>query len=184
MKKIILVFIAVTIQSFAQSLLLHGVMPTDQNYRSVSVLYTYNAADSTYNAVPGTTFSLSSTSFTSGSYGYASKVDTLSDVSDTLLFNFGKQFTTQKFKVYSASGDTLALQVYSDGLDKWSSAGTGVYKSWNGSIVASNSIVIPAATTAVFYINDTHIGNIRFLWYYGLDKTDRTMPIEFIGENK
>jgi len=131
-----------------------------------------------------TPFSLSSTSFTNGSFSYASEVDTLSDVSDTLLFNFGKQFTTQKFKVYSASGDTLVLQIYSDGLSKWGSAGTGVYKSWNGSIVASNLIVIPAATTAVFYINDTHVGNIRFLWYYGLDKTGRKLPIEFIGENK
>jgi len=162
-------------------------MPTDQNYRSVSVLYTYNAADSTYNAVPGTTFSLSSTSFTSGGFSYASQLDSISG-DDTASFTFANQYRSVFISLRDTSGgsalvDSVIVEVYHTKFATWSSKAIGLYRQYDAQTIGGDVVVPGNGEIKKYWLLDEYPYSVRVRWYYGANKSGRVHYITFSGAN-
>ena len=184
MRKIFLLIVLFAVMSFGQNRRLGGEFPTDQNYSKVSVLYTYDATDSTYHAVPGVTFSLPSGM--TGSFSNAEKRDSLSGVSDTALFDFDGQFRSVYLTLRDTGStytDSLKVEVYNATLGTWSQKSVGLYRQYDQQNIGGDIVIPGAGLEKKYFLLDEFIDKVQVIWYYGLDKVGRKHDVIFYGSN-
>ena len=197
MKKIFLLIVLFAVMSFGQNRRLGGEFPTDQNYSKVSVLYTYDATDSTYHAVPGISFTMPS-GYT-GDFTHFGITDTLygynaaNGAKDTLVFDLNGMAksitvgTKDTGTIGSSAGliDSLSVDVYIPLLDSWTTLTNGLFRLYDGQYTSGDVVVPGNGYYKEYYIVGEYIDQIRVRWNYPLSpaKTDRKVPITIYGSN-
>ena len=198
MKKYILIsVILLSIISFGQN--------TDKSpYTKPSIIIDNSVFENTLEAIRVKTVNTTSpiekdeSDFTDGTESFATATDTLSGVSDTVVFNMGNQFRTVAVVIRDTVGisggtltDSIKIETYNSTLAVWTTKATGFYDAGTGDILYGDCIVPGNGITKKYYLNCLYPSQVRITWHKSVadalnpsfPKAGRIVPIAFEGSN-